>query len=181
MAYRNSQKPAGTIPHALIAAFGGDVVQACKAYRQTFPGQPLTALVDFNNDCVGDSLRCLAEFGTDLHSVRLDTSGNMVDKSLESLNRSQMHKGMVNGVNPILVQVVRDELNRNGGKHVKIVVSGGFTPEKIQSFEEADVPVDMYGVGSSVLKTGEDFTADIVKPISKQGREFRPNPRLVEV
>lgn len=180
MGYRNFAEPAGTVPHALIAAFGGDIVKALRAYRATFPDQPLTALVDFNNDCVGDSLRCLKEFGKDLHAVRLDTSGNMVDKSLKDLNRSQMHKNMCGGVNPMLVRVVRDALNQNDGKHVKIVVSGGFTPEKIDNFERSGVPVDMYGVGSSVLKTGEDFTADIVKPIAKTGREFRPNPRLVE-
>lgn len=195
MGYRNRAEAAGTMPHALIAAFGGDIVEACKRYREVYPDSPLTALVDFNNDCVGDSLRCLKEFGKDLHSVRLDTSGNMVDKCIQAdfgVGDVYDHKDSQNGlpdlrakhltgVNPLLVHRVRDALSLNGGQHVKIVVSGGFTPEKIASFEKAGVPVDMYGVGSSVLKTGEDFTADIVKPVSKVGREFRPNPRLVEV
>jgi nicotinate phosphoribosyltransferase len=179
MGWRTRSQAAGTVPHALIAAFGGDIVVACKAYQETFPGQPLTALVDFNNDCVGDSLRCLKEFGKDLHSVRLDTSGNMVDKSLQGF--AETWKGKYSGVNEHLVHRVRGELDLAGGRHVKIIVSGGFTPEKIGAFERDGVPVDMYGVGSSILKTGEDFTADIVKPIAKVGREFRPNPRLVEV
>jgi nicotinate phosphoribosyltransferase len=179
MGYRNFAEPAGTVPHALIAAFGGDIVEALRAYRATFPDQPLTALVDFNNDCVGDSLRCLKEFGKDLHAVRLDTSGNMVDVSLQPFVDDVDFS--LKGVNEHLVKKVRGELDLAGGRHVNIVVSGGFTPEKIRHFEENWVPVDMYGVGSSVLKTGEDFTADIVKPVAKQGREFRPNPRLVEV
>lgn len=191
MAWRDNVTPAGTIPHALIAAFGGDIVAACRAYRQNFPDQPLTALVDFNNDCVGDSLRCLAAFGKDLHSVRLDTSGSMMDEYLAKLfesngetierNDDNSYNKQFRGVNKHLVAAVRQNLDTHGGKHVKIVVSGGFTPEKIRSFEDGGVPVDMYGVGSSVLKTGEDFTADIVRPIAKVGREFRPNPRLIEV
>jgi nicotinate phosphoribosyltransferase len=65
---------------------------------------------------------------------------------------------------------------------VRIVVSGGFTLEKITEFEENDVPVDAYGVGSSLIRGSNDFTADIVmtdgKPSAKVGRRYRPNPRL---
>jgi nicotinate phosphoribosyltransferase len=68
---------------------------------------------------------------------------------------------------------------------VKIVVSGGFTVEKIRAFEEAGVPVDSYGVGSSLFGGRFDFTSDIVKvagkPQAKRGREYRPNPRLSKV
>jgi nicotinate phosphoribosyltransferase len=65
---------------------------------------------------------------------------------------------------------------------VRIVVSGGFTVEKIRDFEEEGVPVDAYGVGSSLIRGSNDFTADIVmtdgKPTAKVGRGRRPNPRL---
>jgi nicotinate phosphoribosyltransferase len=65
---------------------------------------------------------------------------------------------------------------------VQIVVSGGFTVEKIRAFEAAGVPVDSYGVGSSLFAGQFDFTADIVrvngKPQSKAGRRETPNPRL---
>ena len=60
----------------------------------------------------------------------------------------------------------------------------GFTREKIHAFEAANVPVDKYLVGSSLIKNGPDFTADIVSvdgvPCSKVGRQENPNPRLVE-
>ena len=89
------------------------------------------------------------------------------------------------GVIPQLVWNVRRALDREGFTHVKIVVSGGFTVEKIRAFEEAGVPVDSYGVGSSLFGGRFDFTADIVevdgRPQSKRGREYHPNPRLVRV
>ena len=66
--------------------------------------------------------------------------------------------------------------------HVKIVVSGGFTVDKIRAFEEAGVPVDSYGIGSSLFSGRFDFTADIVSvngaPQSKAGRRAIANPRL---
>ena len=68
---------------------------------------------------------------------------------------------------------------------MRIVVSGGFNVEKISRFEEQDVPVDAYGVGSSLLRGANDFTADAVLtdgvPSAKVGRSFRPNPRLEPV
>lgn len=184
MGRRLGYQSQGTMPHALIAACGGDVVKACRVMKDAYPGEPVSALVDFNNDCVGDSLKCLEAFGKDLYSVRLDTSGNMLDKSLERYTGTIYHQSYC-GVNVVLVDNVRNALDANGGQHVKIVVSGGFTPEKIAMFEREGTPVDMYGVGSSIIKNGPDFTADVVmlngKPMAKVGREFRPNPRLKEI
>jgi nicotinate phosphoribosyltransferase len=80
---------------------------------------------------------------------------------------------------------VRRALDREGFPWVKIIVSGGFNAEKIRAFEEAGVPVDGYGVGSSLFQGRFDFTADVVrvngKACAKTGREFRPNPRLERV
>jgi len=68
---------------------------------------------------------------------------------------------------------------------VKIIVSGGFDPEKIAAFESRGAPVDAYGVGSALLRGSYDFTADVVlvqgRPCAKAGREHRPNPRLQRV
>jgi nicotinate phosphoribosyltransferase len=65
---------------------------------------------------------------------------------------------------------------------VRIVVSGGFTVEKIRAFEEREVPVDAYGIGSSLIRGANDFTADVVvtdgKPSGKVGRGLHDNPRL---
>ena len=86
------------------------------------------------------------------------------------------------GVNPRLVEKVRDALDREGFRYVKIVVSGGFDADKIRRFKEAGVPVDSYGVGAALVRGGYDFTADIVSveggPLAKTGRWHRPNPRM---
>ena len=77
---------------------------------------------------------------------------------------------------------MRGALDDAGFGEVKIVVSGGFNPAKITAFEAAGAPVDAYGVGSSLLRGSNDFTADVVlnngQPAAKVGREHRPNPRL---
>jgi len=77
---------------------------------------------------------------------------------------------------------VRDALDDDGFEHVKIVVSGGFTIDTIKHFEEKSAPVDAYGVGSSLIRGSNDFTADIVltdgRPSAKVGRSYKPNPRL---
>jgi nicotinate phosphoribosyltransferase len=76
-------------------------------------------------------------------------------------------------------------LDREGFSHVKIIVSGGFYPERIRRYEEMGVPVDIYAVGSWILSGRYDFTADAVRlngePLAKVGREYRPNPRLEKV
>jgi nicotinate phosphoribosyltransferase len=85
-------------------------------------------------------------------------------------------------VNERLVRKVRDALDADGFERVKIVASGGFTVEKLRAFERLGVPVDAYGIGSSLIRGENDFTADIVmtdgRPSAKVGRRFRPNPRL---
>ncbi|OGG14598.1 hypothetical protein A2773_02310 [Candidatus Gottesmanbacteria bacterium RIFCSPHIGHO2_01_FULL_39_10] len=168
-------KSSGTMPHALIALYDGDTVRAAEKFLEYNPDVPLIVLVDFHNDVVEDSLKVAAKFGKKLWGVRLDTSYDMVDKSLEK--REELF-----GVNPFLVRKLREELDRNGYNHVKIVASGGFTVDKISYFEKMKTPVDVYGVGSALVKGENDFTADIVKVeeklISKVGREYRSNSRL---
>src|SRR5256885_2161435 len=172
----------GTVPHALIAAYGGDTVLASRKFAEHMdPSVRLLTLVDFENDCVNTSLAVARALGERLHGVRIDTSETLVDESVIP----QMGTFKPTGVNPQLVRNVRGALDREGFRFVKIVVSGGFTVEKIRQFEEEDVPVDMYGVGSSLFQGRFDFTADVVrvegKPVAKVGRSYSPNPRLERV
>lgn len=168
----------GTIPHALIAAIGGNTVKAVQFFHESYPNAILIALVDFDNDCVNTALECARALGDKLWGVRLDTSENLVDKSVFPL----MGTYKPTGVNPKLVELVRTALDCEGFSNVKIVVSGGFNPDRIRQFEAMRVPVDAYGVGSYLMQGSYDFTADIVlvngKPIAKVGRHFMPNPRL---
>ena len=171
----------GTIPHALIATFGGDTVAAVAAFARQFPGVPLIALVDFDNDSVATSLACARAFGERLWGVRLDTSGTMVDRSLWP----EMGQFAPTGVNRRLVEKVRQALDAEGFDHVRVIVSGGFTAERIAAFEATGVPVDSYAVGSSLLKGSADYTADVVlregRPCAKVGRAHRPSARLQPV
>lgn len=172
----------GTVPHALIAAYGGDTAHATGKFAEYIdPQVQIITLVDYDNDCVRTSLEVARAMGDRLWGVRLDTSENMVDASI----LPQMGDFRPTGVNPRLVHNVRDALDAEGFRHVRIVVSGGFTIEKIRSFEAMGVPVDSYGVGSSLFSGRYDFTADIVmvegRPQSKVGRRFRPNQRLERV
>ncbi len=172
----------GTVPHALIAAYGGDTVLATRKFADHIgPDVKLVTLVDFENDCVRTSLEVADALGDRLYGVRLDTSEMLVDRSLWG----QMGREKPTGVNPPLVRNVRAALDGHGFERVKIVVSGGFTVEKIREFERQRVPVDAYGVGSSLFGGRYDFTADIVllegRPCAKVGREYQPNARLERV
>jgi len=215
----------GTVAHAAIASFLGDTVEAMLAFAATQDvSVPRVALVDFNNDSVGTSLavlramfdryRAAMDAGDEteaakykLFGVRLDTSGNMRDVALPPLG----DKKLDNGVNPRLVWVVRQALDHawedwdlppawhsraaDYCRDVKIVVSGGFNPAKINHFEELNVPADIYGVGSSLMSndsylgTNTDFTADVVRvrlqgewiDMAKVGRRACHNPNLERV
>jgi nicotinate phosphoribosyltransferase len=169
----------GTVPHALIAAYGGDTVLAAKKFAEFAPeDMNVVVLVDFENDSVRTALDVARALGPKLWGVRLDTSSTLVDRSLWS----EMGYFDPRGVNPRLVEKVRAALDAEGFGEVKIVVSGGFDVERIRAFEERGVPVDSYGVGSALIRGENDFTADVVvtdgKPSAKVGRRLNPNPRL---
>ncbi len=193
----------GTIPHALIAVYNGDTAKAAMEFdRYIDGGVNRIILVDWDNDVIGTTVDCVArtykaETGEDfvpgktdpsavigpgkgkIWGVRFDTSGSLRDVSVAPKDASSL------GVCPEMVWRARREFDRCGMKDLKIVVSGGFTAEKIDLFEKLNVPADVYGVGSSLLKNKLDFTADIVevegRPCAKVGRGKKEAPRLEKV
>jgi nicotinate phosphoribosyltransferase len=172
----------GTVPHGLIAAYGGDTVTAARKFADHFEkDMNVTVLVDFENDSLRTALQVAEALGDRLWGVRLDTSELLVDRSLWD----EMGSFKPTGVNPRLVEKVRSALDGGGFTGVKIVASGGFTASRIREFEAGDVPVDAYGVGSSLIRGQNDFTADVVlldgRPAAKVGRRYKPNPRLERV
>jgi len=213
----------GTIAHAAIACFLGDTAEAILAFSNVLPVDILRiALVDFNNDCVNDSrlvcqlmfdkYRQLMDAGQieeaeryRLYGVRLDTSASLRDKSVPPLGDPALDLG----VTPRQVFLVRQYLDnaweswdiphrwrekaQEYCKNVKIVVSGGFNPERILRFEKLQVPVDIYAVGSSLFdnhgSTVTDFTADVVRvkvhgewvDMAKVGRQPCDNPDLERI
>ena len=169
----------GTVPHSLIAAYGGDTVLAARKFAEWAPeDMSVTVLVDFENDSVKTALAVAEALGERLWGIRLDTSETLVDQSLWA----DMGDFKPTGVNERLVLKVRQALDGAGFGHVRIVASGGFTIDKIREFERRGIPVDAYGVGSSLIRGANDFTADVVmtdgRPSGKFGRHLRDNPRL---
>lgn len=209
----------GTVPHALIATFLGDTAEAMVSFARYLPLEvPRIALVDFDNDTVGTSLAVLSAYWMEyraaleandaveqrrwrLDGVRLDTSANVRDRALDESDPT--------GINPKLVRLVRAALDsawegwhvpahledaaRIFCKNVKIVVTGGFNRERIAQYERDQVPVDIYGVGSSLLRndsaTNSDFTMDVVRvfvegawhEVAKVGRRANHNAALLPV
>jgi len=194
----------GTMPHFLIGCYGGDTSEAAMAFdRHTSAKVNRIALVDWENDCIGTTRKIIdrmiaGKLGTErvgsdkfrkhaskmigkgkgkLWGVRFDTSAELRDKSVRG--RSSF------GVCPELIRKARKAFDSWGCHHLKIVASGGFSKEKIQQFERLKLPVDAYGVGSSLLRYRCDMTADIVgqrgEPCAKIGRRKKDWSRLTRV
>ena len=171
----------GTMPHALIQIMNGDTLKASVAYKEVFPDQKVTALVDFHNDVIKDSLIVAKELKENLAAVRVDTSDSLIDHYFDD-KKEQFKDTKINGVNPTLIKALRKALDDNGYNYVKIVVSSGFDIEKINWFKRENAPVDSYGVGSSLLHVNVGFTGDLVrldgKELAKEGRRDIPSDRL---
>jgi len=189
----------GTIAHAAIACFLGDTAETMLAFAATRPVEiPRIALVDFDNDCIGATLKTMKAMFTrymelreagqgdearkyQLYGVRPDTSSDLRDVRVEPIGDPELDCG----VTPRLVFDLRRAIDgaylhwnlppawldeaRQWCRDVRIVVTGGFDPEKIARFECLQVPADIYGVGSYLLSscshcgTNNDFTADVVR------------------
>lgn len=170
----------GTIPHGLIAAYGGDTVKASVAFDCYMPKSiKRIVLVDFENNCVKTSLAVARALGKRLWGVRLDTAREIRDRSVQGRGANSF------GVCPELVRNVRRALDQEGYRGVRIIVSGGFNAERIREFRRRRVPFDGVGIGSAFFHERIEFTADIVKvdgkPCAKTGRGFRANPRLKRI
>ena len=170
-------KGMGTIPHALVLAFG-DTVKAAEKFAEHFSSESkVIALIDTYNKEITDSLRAAEALGEKLYAVRIDTAGGNTGEGCSQ------GKGVTVG----LARKVRKALDENGHKEVKIFLSSGFGAGKVREFVEAE---KKYGKFFDAIGTGSVFdfrfaTADIVekdgKPCFKAGRPAKPNPRLQRV
>ncbi|MFQ5952120.1 MAG: nicotinate phosphoribosyltransferase, partial [Candidatus Omnitrophota bacterium] len=171
------EKGLGTVPHGLIAAYNGDTVKAALAFDKYMSKDiQRIVLVDFDNDCIGASLKVAEALGGRLWGVRFDTAEDVRDVSVKGKSKSSY------GVCPELVFKARKIFDKHGFNYVKIVISSGFNEEKIKKFIKLKVPFDAVGVGSALMREKVDFTADVVKLNGKScvkvGRKYNHNPRL---
>jgi nicotinate phosphoribosyltransferase len=148
-------KPMGTMPHALIIAFG-EQVKAWKAFDEVMPRNvPRVALIDTYYDEKAEAIMAAEALKKRLYGVRLDTPGSRKGNFAE------------------IVREIRWELDVRGYRHVKIFVSGGLNEESVRILSEAGA--DAFGVGTAISNAPTiDFAMDIVemngKPVAKRGK-----------
>ena len=173
----------GTMPHALIELCGGDICKASDIYHATYPNEQVTALIDYHNNVVHDSLMLAKHLGKTLRAVRVDTSKALIDHYFDDKDTSGFDP---HGVCKELIFALRKALDDAGFNWVKIIVSSSFNKDKIREWVKLGVPVDTYGVGTSFVNNMTcGFTGDLVeldgKPEAKEGRKNIPSNRLKKV
>jgi nicotinate phosphoribosyltransferase len=192
-------KGLGTMPHALIG-YAGSTVRAAEMYRDVFPDEPMTVLIDYfgceTSDAVAVARRFpeLADAGR--LSVRIDTPGGRYcegldpARSYEVLERhapnairgyrteEELRYLVGTGVSAAAIWRLRQSLDEAGFTTVKIVASSGFGPAKCRMMAAANAPIDVIGTGSYLPELWSETyaTADIIAydgvPMVKAGREF---------
>ncbi|MCH8111066.1 MAG: nicotinate phosphoribosyltransferase [Proteobacteria bacterium] len=202
--YFGNERGLGTMPHALIG-YAGSTVRAAEMFRETFPDDPLTILVDYFGREISDSLEVCRRF-PDLAregrlSIRIDTHGGRFVEGLgpqESYAVLERHvpeavrqyrsepelRFLVGtGVSAAAVYHLRDSLDKAGFGKVRIVASSGFGPVKCKVMASVSAPIDVIGTGSFLPERWDETyaTADVVtygdKPSVKVGREFLLRPK----
>ena len=189
----------GTMPHALVG-YAGSTLKAAEMFVDTFPDQPLTALVDYFGQEITDALTVCRRFpamaSAGRINIRLDTHGGRFVEGLDPQesyavlerhapgairryrNDAELRYLTGTGVSAAAIFLLRENLDRNGFDKVKIVASSGFDVEKCKVMADAFAPIDIVGTGSFLPnKWTETYaTADIVayddEPSVKIGREF---------
>ncbi len=189
----------GTMPHALIG-YAGSTVRAAEMFRETFPDENLTVLVDYFGRETSDAVAVCRRFpelaASGNLAFRMDTPGGRYCEGLD-LARSydvlaqhapqairgyrteaELRHLVGSGVSAAVLWTLRQVLNEAGFPATRIVASSGFGPEKCRMMAAANAPIDVIGTGSYLPELWSETyaTADIIaydgQPMVKAGREF---------
>jgi nicotinate phosphoribosyltransferase len=189
----------GTMPHALIG-YAGSTLRGAEMFRETYPDENLTVLVDYFGREVTDGLEVARRF-PDLAtagklSVRLDTHGGRFLEGLDPAesyavlerhapnavrryrSETELRHLVGTGVSAAAIWRMREALDEAGFPKVGIIASSGFGVQKCRVMAEARAPIDVVGTGSFIPNTWSETyaTADIVdydgQARVKIGREF---------
>ena len=189
----------GTMPHALIG-YAGSTVRAAEMFREVFPDEPITVLVDYFGQEITDAIAVGCRFpelaAAGRLAVRMDTPGSRYcegldpARSYEVLERcapqsiqgyrteEELRHLVGTGVSAAAIWSMRQGLDEAGLNEVKIVASSGFGPAKCRMMAAANAPIDVIGTGSYLPELWSETyaTADIIaydgQPMVKAGREF---------
>ena len=197
-AFFGQDKGAGTMPHALIG-YAGSTVRAAEMFREVFPDEPMTVLIDYFGRETSDAVvvaRRFPELADGRLAVRIDTPGGRYcegldpARSYEVLERhapqsirgyrseEELRHLVGTGVSAAAIWLLRRTLDDAGFPGVKIVASSGFGPAKCRMMAVANAPIDVIGTGSYLPELWSETyaTADIIAydgvPMVKAGREF---------
>ena len=197
--YFGSPKGLGTMPHSLIG-YAGSTLRAAEMFRETYPDEPITVLVDYFGKEITDALAVCARFpelaAAGQLSFRLDTHGGRFLEGLDPAesyavlerhapgairryrSETELRYLIGTGVSAAAIWRMREALDAAGFPKVRIVVSSGFGVDKCRVMADAKAPIDVIGTGSFIPDTWAETyaTADIVEydgtPMVKVGREF---------
>ncbi len=197
----------GTMPHALIG-YAGSTLRAAEMFREVFPDEPMTVLVDYFGREVSDAVAVCRRFpelaAAGQLAFRMDTTGGRycegldLARSYEVLARqapqsirgyrseAELRHLVGTGVSAAALWHLRLGLDAAGFPKTRIVASSGFGPEKCRMMAVATAPIDVVGTGSYLPELWEETyaTADIIaydgQPMVKVGREFLLRPKRSE-
>jgi len=138
----------GTMAHSFIESFENEL-DAFRAYAKTFPDKCVLLVDTYNTLSCGipnaiTVARELEDQGNKLVAIRLD-SGDLA----------------------YLSKKARQMLNHNGLDYVKIVVSNQLDEHVIKSLLDQGAPIDIFGVGTSMIIGKPDGALDGVYKLSE--------------
>jgi nicotinate phosphoribosyltransferase len=199
------EKGLGTMPHALIG-YAGSTVRAAEMFREVFPDEPMTVLIDYFGREITDTLAVARRFpelaAAGQLAVRMDTPGGRYCEGLDPArsygmlerhapqsirgyrSEEELRYLVGTGVSAAAIWLMRQSLDEAGFAGVKIVASSGFGPAKCRMMAAANAPIDVIGTGSYLPELWSETyaTADIIAydgvPIVKAGREFLLRKRV---
>lgn len=164
----------GTIPHALIQQYEGNLSEVIKDFQIVNPNSPTVGLIDFYNDCVNEIQKLKDNDVNKLDYVRIDTSKRLIDKSLQHIYELSNDNSLY-GVNKHLIRKVREKLDECGYEKTKIIISSSVNLNAIKEYEKENIPIDIYGIGKYFLNLNVNFTGDLIKLngkyLAKEGRK----------
>ncbi|MGL4647747.1 MAG: nicotinate phosphoribosyltransferase [Mycoplasmoidaceae bacterium] len=172
---KKDAKYVGTMPHALIQQNQGDLIKAIEVFLLTFPNKPVIALIDYHNDCLKEiDLIANSKFKDKVTAVRVDTSKSVIDHSLKNHpNHLELY-----GVNHELILLIRKKLDEKGMHQTKIIATSGINIDNINEFNKLNTPVDIYGIGSALIKNSVHFAGDLIKINDKYESKFGRNKNI---
>ena len=194
------------MPHALIG-YAGSTVRAAEMFREIFPDEPMTVLIDYfgretqrrRRGLRGASRSSPRRAGSPSASIRRAAaiargstrraptrcSSAMRRNAIRGYRTEEELRHLVGtGVSAAAIWLLRRTLDEAGFPAVKIVASSGFGPEKCRMMAAANAPIDVIGTGSYLPELWSETyaTADIIAydgvPMVKAGREFLLRKRV---